>query len=74
MSIHQPHSFLLHYCIPIHDLKFVHVVVRDCDSLLIVLRRQPHKDIIDINGIRIDIDAFKVTVDGKQLDLLYPHT
>lgn len=34
-----------------------------------VLRRQPHKDIIDINGIRIDIDAFKVTVDGKQLDL-----
>lgn len=33
-----------------------------------VLRRQPHKDIIDINGIRIDIDAFKVTVDGKQLD------
>ena len=24
--------------------------------------------IIDINGIRIDIDAFKVTVDGKQLD------
>ena len=33
-----------------------------------VLRRQPHKDIIDINGIRIDIDAFKVTVDGKLLD------
>ena len=33
-----------------------------------ILRRQPHKDIIDINGIRIDIDAFKVTVDGKQLD------
>ena len=33
-----------------------------------VLRRQPHKDIIDINGIRIDIDAFKVTVGGKQLD------
>ncbi|MGW9857110.1 two-component system, OmpR family, response regulator ArlR [Staphylococcus hominis] len=33
-----------------------------------VLRRQPHKDIIDINGIRIDIDAFKVTVDSKQLD------
>ena len=33
-----------------------------------VLRRQPHKDIIDINGIRIDIDAFNVTVDGKQLD------
>lgn len=33
-----------------------------------VLRRQPHKDIIDINGIRIDIDAFKVTVNGKQLD------
>ena len=33
-----------------------------------VLRRQPHKYIIDINGIRIDIDAFKVTVDGKQLD------
>ena len=33
-----------------------------------VLRRQPHKDIIDINGIRIDIDAFKVTVVGKQLD------
>ncbi|PNZ27728.1 response regulator ArlR [Staphylococcus petrasii] len=34
-----------------------------------VLRRQPQKDIIDINGIKIDIDAFKVTVNGEQLDL-----
>ncbi len=34
-----------------------------------VLRRQPQKDIIDINGIKIDIDAFKVTVYGEQLDL-----
>ncbi len=34
-----------------------------------VLRRQPQKDIIDINGIKIDVDAFKVTVNGEQLDL-----
>ncbi|MCE5097355.1 response regulator transcription factor [Staphylococcus devriesei] len=33
-----------------------------------VLRRQPQKDIIDINGIKIDIDAFKVTIEGQQLD------
>ena len=34
-----------------------------------VLRRQPQKDIIDINGIIIDKEAFKVTVDGEQLEL-----
>ncbi|MEK4071267.1 MULTISPECIES: response regulator transcription factor [Staphylococcus] len=34
-----------------------------------ILRRQPQKNVIDINGIIIDIDAFKVTVDGTQLEL-----
>ncbi|MEJ7172890.1 response regulator transcription factor [Staphylococcus caprae] len=34
-----------------------------------ILRRQPQKDVIDINGIIIDKDAFKVTVDGIQLEL-----
>ncbi|MDU5652003.1 MAG: response regulator transcription factor [Staphylococcus epidermidis] len=34
-----------------------------------VLRRQPDKDILDINGIIIDKDAFKVTVNGHQLEL-----
>ena len=34
-----------------------------------ILRRQPQKDVIDINGIIIDKDAFKVTVDGTQLEL-----
>ena len=34
-----------------------------------ILRRQPQKNVIDINGIIIDNDAFKVTVDGTQLEL-----
>ena len=34
-----------------------------------VLRRQPDKDVLDINGIMIDKDAFKVTVNGHQLEL-----
>ena len=34
-----------------------------------VLRRQPVKDVLDINGIIIDKDAFKVTVNGHQLEL-----
>ena len=34
-----------------------------------VLRRQPDKDVLDINGIIIDKDAFKVTVNGYQLEL-----
>jgi len=34
-----------------------------------VLRRQPDKDVLDINGIIIDKDAFKVTVNGHQLEL-----
>lgn len=34
-----------------------------------ILRRQPQKDVIDINGIIIDKDAFKVTVNGIQLEL-----
>lgn len=34
-----------------------------------ILRRQPQKNLIDINGIIIDKDAFKVTVDGTQLEL-----
>ena len=34
-----------------------------------VLRRQPDKDVLDINGIIIDKDAFKVTVTGHQLEL-----
>ena len=34
-----------------------------------ILRRQPQKNVIDINGIIIDKDAFKVTVDGTQLEL-----
>lgn len=33
-----------------------------------VLRRQPDKDVLD-NGIIIDKDAFKVTVNGHQLEL-----
>lgn len=34
-----------------------------------ILRRQPQKNVIDFNGIIIDKDAFKVTVDGTQLEL-----
>ena len=34
-----------------------------------VLRRQPDKDVLDINGIIIDKDAFKVTVNDHQLEL-----
>ena len=34
-----------------------------------ILRRQPQKNVIDINGIIIDKDAFKVTIDGTQLEL-----
>lgn len=34
-----------------------------------MLRRQPQKDVIDIRGLQIDKEAFKVTVDGVQLDL-----
>lgn len=34
-----------------------------------VLRRQPDKDVLDINGIIINKDAFKVTVNGHQLEL-----
>ncbi|SCT05853.1 response regulator transcription factor [Staphylococcus caeli] len=34
-----------------------------------MLRRQPQKNILNINGIIIDKDAFKVTVDGQRLDL-----
>ena len=34
-----------------------------------VLRRQRDKDVLDINGIIIDKDAFKVTVNGHQLEL-----
>lgn len=34
-----------------------------------ILRRQPKKDTININGIIIDKEAFEVTVDGTQLDL-----
>ncbi|MCG1061230.1 response regulator transcription factor [Staphylococcus epidermidis] len=34
-----------------------------------VLRRQPDKDVLDTNGIIIDKDAFKVTVNGHQLEL-----
>lgn len=34
-----------------------------------VLRRQPDKDVLDINDIIIDKDAFKVTVNGHQLEL-----
>ncbi|MGZ9514979.1 response regulator transcription factor [Staphylococcus epidermidis] len=34
-----------------------------------VLRRQPDKDVLDINGIIIDKDAFKVTINGHQLEL-----
>ena len=34
-----------------------------------VLRRQPDKDVLDINGIIIDKYAFKVTVNGHQLEL-----
>ena len=34
-----------------------------------MLRRQPQKNLIDIKGIIIDKDAFKVTVDGQPLDL-----
>ena len=37
-----------------------------------ILRRQPQKNVIDINGIIIDKDAFKVTVDGTQLELTKP--
>lgn len=34
-----------------------------------MLRRQPQKNVIDIKGIIIDKDAFKVTVEGEPLDL-----
>ncbi|ANQ64263.1 response regulator transcription factor [Staphylococcus equorum] len=34
-----------------------------------MFRRQPQKNIIDIKGIIIDKDAFKVTVEGESLDL-----
>ncbi|RIP32786.1 DNA-binding response regulator [Staphylococcus gallinarum] len=34
-----------------------------------MLRRQPKKNIIDIKGLIIDKDAFKVTIDGMPLDL-----
>ncbi|WP_210128490.1 MULTISPECIES: response regulator transcription factor [unclassified Staphylococcus] len=34
-----------------------------------MLRRQPQKNIIDMQGIIIDRDGFKVTVDGNSLDL-----
>ncbi|WP_147075865.1 response regulator transcription factor, partial [Staphylococcus xylosus] len=34
-----------------------------------MLRRQPQKNVINIKGIIIDKDAFKVTVDGHPLDL-----
>ncbi|KKI54332.1 putative response regulator ArlR [Staphylococcus equorum subsp. equorum] len=34
-----------------------------------MLRRQPQKNVIDIKGIIIDKDAFKVTVEGQSLDL-----
>lgn len=34
-----------------------------------VLRRQPQKDVIDINGLVIDKNAFEVKVDGHTLDL-----
>lgn len=34
-----------------------------------ILRRQPKKDVIDIDGIIIDKNAFKVTIDGIQLEL-----
>lgn len=44
--------------------------MRNCSlELELILRRQPQKDVIDINGIIIDKDAFKVTVDGTQLEL-----
>lgn len=33
------------------------------------MRRQPQKNIININGLVIDIDAFKVTVDDDTLEL-----
>ncbi|MCY1626183.1 response regulator transcription factor [Staphylococcus pettenkoferi] len=33
------------------------------------MRRQPEKNIININGLVIDIDAFKVTVDDDTLEL-----
>ena len=38
-----------------------------------ILRRQPKKDTININGIIIDKEAFEVTVDGTQLDLSLIH-
>ncbi|MDK9870820.1 MAG: response regulator transcription factor [Staphylococcus equorum] len=34
-----------------------------------MLRRQPQKNVINIKGIIIDKDAFKVTVEGQSLDL-----
>ncbi len=34
-----------------------------------MLRRQPQKNFIDMDGLVIDIDAFIVTVDGQKLDL-----
>ncbi|MBG1595132.1 response regulator transcription factor ArlR [Staphylococcus aureus] len=34
-----------------------------------ILRRQPQKDIIDVNGITIDKNAFKVTVNGAEIEL-----
>ncbi|WP_205007982.1 response regulator transcription factor, partial [Staphylococcus aureus] len=34
-----------------------------------ILRRQPQKDIIDVNGITIDKNASKVTVNGAETEL-----
>ena len=40
----------------------------EIEELFARTRRQPQKDIIDINGIKIDVDAFNVTINGEQLD------
>ncbi|EHJ07362.1 response regulator transcription factor [Staphylococcus simiae] len=34
-----------------------------------ILRRQPQKDIIDVHGVIIDKNAFKVTFEGHEIDL-----
>lgn len=34
-----------------------------------ILRRQPQKDIIDVHGVIIDKNAFKVTYEGHEIDL-----
>ena len=45
----------------------------DIEELLVriraILRRQPQKDIIDVNGITIDKNAFKVTVNGAEIGI-----